>query len=61
MKFHARKTWHVGPFYVTVNQSGRRSYSFRLWRYTYSFTRKTSSFDTPGPGGFRHQHGRRGK
>ena len=60
MRFRARKTFRFGPFHATVNQAGRWSYSFRLWRYTYNFTRRTSSFDTPGPGGFHHQHGRKG-
>jgi hypothetical protein len=59
MRFRARKTFHIGPLYMTVNQAGRLSFSIRIWRYTYNLTRRTSSFDTPGPGGFHHQHKRR--
>lgn len=55
MKFRARKTFRFGPLRMTVNQAGRRSWSIRVWRYTYNITRNTSSFDTPGPGGFHHQ------
>lgn len=47
MKFRARKTFRFGPLRMTVNQAGRRSWSIRVWRYTYNITRNTSSFDTP--------------
>lgn len=59
MRFYARKTFRVWPFFATVTQSGRWSWGIRVWRYTYNFTRRTSTFDTPGPGYVRHQHGRK--
>jgi hypothetical protein len=61
MRFRARKTFRFGPFYMTVNQSGRRSFGIKVWRFSHNFTRRTTHIDTPGPGGFHHQHGKRGK
>jgi hypothetical protein len=59
MRFRARKTFRFGPFYMTLTQSGGRSFGIKLGPITYNFTRRTTSIDTPGPGGFHHQHGRR--
>jgi hypothetical protein len=58
MKFLARKTFKLGPLRATVNQSGRWSFAIHFWRYTYNITRRTSTFNTPGPGYVRHHHGR---
>lgn len=60
MRFRARKTFRLGPLYMTIMQSGGRSFRIKLGPFTHNFTRRTSSIDTPGPGGFHHQHGRRG-
>ncbi len=59
MRYRARKTFRLGPFYMTVTQSGARSYGIRVGPFSHNFTRKTTSIDTPGIGGFRHQHKRR--
>ncbi|MBN9758877.1 hypothetical protein Ae406Ps2_3011c [Pseudonocardia sp. Ae406_Ps2] len=56
MKFRARKTFRFGPLRATVNQSGRWSFAIQIGRLTHNLTRRTTSFDTPGPGGFHHQH-----
>lgn len=58
MRFRARKTFRLGPLYMTLTQAGRRSFGIRVGPFTHNFTRRTTSIDTPGPGGFRHQHGR---
>jgi hypothetical protein len=59
MKFRARKRFRFGPFYATVTQSGRWSFGIKIGPFSHNFTRRTSSIDTPGPGGLRHQHRRR--
>lgn len=59
MKFRARKRFTFGPFYVTVNQAGRMSFGIKVGPFSHNFTRRTSHIDTPGPGGFHHQHKRR--
>lgn len=59
MRYYGRKTFRLGPFRATVNQAGRWSFAIKIGPVTHNFTRKTTSIDTPGPGGFRHQHGRR--
>lgn len=59
MKFRARKTFRFPPFYATVTQSGRWSFGIKIGPFTHNFTRRTTSIDTPGPGGFHHQHRRR--
>jgi hypothetical protein len=46
---------------MTLTQAGRRSYGIKIGPFTHNFTRRTTSIDTPGPGGFHHQHGRKGK
>lgn len=61
MKFYARKTFRLGPLYATVTQSGRWSWGIKVGPFSHNFTRRTTSIDTPGPGGFRHQHGRNGR
>lgn len=61
MRFYARKTFRFGPLRATVNQAGRWSWALHFWRYTYSISRRTSTFDTPGPGYIRHRHGRGGR
>lgn len=61
MRFRARKTFRLPPFYATVTQSGRWSFGIRVWRFSHNFTRNTTSIDTPGPGGFTHQHGRKAR
>ncbi|OLM12118.1 hypothetical protein Ae505Ps2_2245 [Pseudonocardia sp. Ae505_Ps2] len=43
---------------ATVNQSGRWSFAIKIGPVTHNLTRRTTSIDTPGPGGFHHQHGR---
>ncbi len=58
-RFRARKTFRFGPFYMTITQSGRRSYGIKWGRFSHSFTHRRTSFDTPGPGGVVHQHKRR--
>lgn len=59
MKFRARKMFRFGPLYFTFTQRGFSSWGVRVGPFTHNFTRKTSSIDTPGLGGFHHQHGRR--
>lgn len=59
MKFYARKTFRLGPLFATVTQAGRWSWGIRIGPFSHNFTRRTTSIDTPGPGGFRHQHGHR--
>jgi hypothetical protein len=44
---------------MTLTQSGGRSFGIKLGPISHNFTRRTTSIDTPGPGGFHHQHGRR--
>ena len=60
-RFYARKRFKVGPFYMTVNQAGRRSFGIKVGPISHNFSRKTTSINTPGPGGFRHQHGRKNR
>lgn len=50
MKFRARKTVRVWPLYFTFSQAGFTSWGIRVWRYTYNVTRRTHTFDSPGPG-----------
>jgi hypothetical protein len=59
VRFRARKTFRLWPFYATVTQSGSWSFGVRVGPFTHNFTRRTTSIDTPGPGGFHHQHRRR--
>jgi len=61
MKFLARKTLRFWPLYFTFTQSGFSSWGVKVWRYNYNVTRRTSTFDTPGLGYVRHQHGRSGR
>jgi hypothetical protein len=61
VKFRARKTFRFGPFRVTLNQAGKLSYGIKVGPFSHNFTRNTTSIDTPGPGGFHHQHGRKGR
>ncbi|MEU7817047.1 DUF4236 domain-containing protein [Pseudonocardia sp. NPDC049154] len=61
MKFYARKRFTFGPLYATVTQSGRWSWGIKIGPFSHNFTSRTSSIDTPGPGGFRHQHGRKNR
>lgn len=58
MKFRARKTFRFGPLYFNFTHRGFSSWGIRIGPITHNFTRKTSTIDTPGPGGFHHQHGR---
>jgi hypothetical protein len=58
VRFRARKTFRFGPLRATVNQAGRRSFAIKIGPITHNLTRRTTSIDTPGPGGFHHQHGR---
>lgn len=58
MKFRARKTFRFGPLYVNFTQNGFSSWGIKLGPFTHNFTRSASSIDTPGPGGFHHQHKR---
>jgi hypothetical protein len=58
VRFRARKTFRFGPFRATVNQAGRWSFAIKIGPITHNLTRRTTSIDTPGPGGFHHQHGR---
>lgn len=50
MKFRARKTFRMGPYYRTYTQNGFSSHGVRVWRFNYNITRRTWSFDTPGLG-----------
>lgn len=50
MRFRARKTFRFGPFYMTLTQSGRRSFGIKLGPFRHNFTHGTSTVDTPGPG-----------
>lgn len=63
MKYRGRKTFRFGlswlNFYATITQSGRRSYGVQVGPVKHNFTRRTTSIDTPGIGGFHHQHGRK--
>ncbi len=61
MRFRARKTFRFGPLYMTITQSGRRSYGIKWGRFSHSFTHRRTSIDTPGIGHVVHQHGRRGE
>lgn len=61
MRFRARKTFRIGPFYFTFTQSGFSSWGIKLGPLKHNFTRRTTSVDTPGPGGFHHRHGRRSR
>ena len=47
------------PVRPLLPQSGGRSFGIKLGPISHNFTRRTTSIDTPGPGGFHHQHGRR--
>lgn len=57
----ARKTFRFGPFFMTLTQSGNRSFGIKIGPFTHNFTRGTTSIDTPGPGGFHHKHRRRNR
>ncbi|WP_219417932.1 DUF4236 domain-containing protein [Pseudonocardia nigra] len=59
MRFRARRAFRFGPFYITIDQSGRRSYGVKLGRFSHNFTHRTTHIDTPGPGGLVHRNGRR--
>ena len=59
-RFRARKTFRLGPLYFNFTHRGFTSWGIRVGRFTRNFTRGTTSIDSPGPGGFTHQHGRRG-
>lgn len=58
MRFRARKTFRFGPLYFTFTQRGFSSWGVKVGPFTHNVTRKTSSINTPGPGGFHHQHRR---
>jgi hypothetical protein len=57
MRFRARKTFRFDPFYMTLVR--RPVVRIKLGPISHNFTRRTTSIDTPGTGGFHHQHGRR--
>lgn len=59
-KFRARKTFRLGPLFVTFTQNGFSSWGIKVGPYTKNFTRGSSSFDTPGPGSV-HWGGRRAR
>ena len=59
MKFRMRKTFRFGPLFVNFSQRGFSSWGIKLGPFKHNFTRRTSSIDTPGPGGFHHRHGRK--
>lgn len=63
-KYRGRKTFRFGPrglqLRLTITQAGNRSWSVKVWRYTYNLTRRTSTFDTPGIGAVHKQHRRSG-
>lgn len=58
MKYRARKTFRLGPFYFTFTQRGFSSWGIKVGPFRRNFTRGTTSIDTPGLGGF-HSSGRR--
>lgn len=58
MRYRARKTFRLGPLYFNFTQNGFSSWGIRLGPVSHNFTRRTSSLDTPGPGGLHHQHRR---
>lgn len=59
MRFRARKAFRLGPRFATFTQRGFSSWGIRIGPYTWNATRRTSTIDTPGPGSWHHQHGRR--
>lgn len=59
MRFRARKTFRIGPLFANFSQRGFTSWGIRIGPYTWNATRRTSSIDTPGIGGFTHKHKRR--
>lgn len=64
MRFKGNKPIRVGALFIRLGLGGKRrftSWGLKLGRYTYNATRRTSTFDTPGPGYVQHQHGRRSK
>ena len=56
--FRMRKTWRLGPIFVTVTQAGRLTWGFDVGPYRYNATNRRSTFDTPGPGYVTHRHRR---
>lgn len=50
IRFRARKTVRVWPFYWNFSTNGFTSWGIRIWRYNRNFARGTSSFNTPGLG-----------
>lgn len=55
--FRARKTFRLGPLFATFTQRGFASWGVRLGPITHNFTRRSTSVDTPGPGGIRRKWG----
>jgi len=58
-----RTTWKLGPLRFNFSIYGLvprfTSWGFKVGRFGHNVTRKTTSIDTPGPGGLYHRHGRR--
>lgn len=50
MKFRARKTMKLGPFYWNFTQSGFSSWGVKIGRFRRNFTNRRTTIDTPGPG-----------
>lgn len=50
MRFRARKTLRLGPLFFTFSQSGFSSWGIKVGPFRRSFTRGTTTVDTPGPG-----------
>lgn len=51
MRFHARKTFRVGPIQLHFTEHGFSSWGLHIWRWTWNATTGRHSVDTPGPGG----------
>lgn len=48
-----RKRIPLGPLRFNIGKRGLTSWGIKLWRFTYNFTRGTTSVDGPGPIGWR--------
>lgn len=50
MRFRARKTVTLGPVRLHFTERGYTGWGLKVGPWTYSFTTRRWSFDTPGPG-----------
>lgn len=61
MGWNFRVRPHIGPIHLNISKRGYRSTSITLWRFTWNFTTKRWSFDTPGPGSISGGRARRNR